>query len=110
MLSSAKPALKNAMLNQLLTNCFFEEIKLLPNALYLPLGKGVEEVLLDAVNKGLLKEDQLLAGLPHPSGANAERIKYFLGEKPKELLSIKTNAGKIDLAKERLINKVAAFI
>jgi hypothetical protein len=49
----------------------------------------------------------VLAGLPHPSGANAERISYFLGRKSKEALSSKTNATKIDEAKLVLLKQLA---
>lgn len=42
-------------------------------------------------------------GMPHPSGANAERIAYFLGRKPKAALSAKTNADTIDAMKSQLL-------
>jgi hypothetical protein len=59
--------------------------------------------------KGLLKAEQLLDGLPHPSGANAERISYFLGGKPREKLSSKTNAAVLDAAKARLLAKLVTL-
>ncbi|CAB3804771.1 hypothetical protein [Pararobbsia alpina] len=31
--------------------------------------------------RGLIPAGRILHGLPHPSGANAERIAYFLGRK-----------------------------
>ena len=37
--------------------------------------------------------------MPHPSGANAERISYFLGRKPRERLSAKTDPHKLDGAR-----------
>ena len=37
--------------------------------------------------------------MPHPSDSNAERIAYFLGRKPREALSNKTNPDKYDQAK-----------
>ena len=33
------------------------------------------------VYQGLMPAAQMLSGLPHPSGANSERIQYFLGRK-----------------------------
>jgi hypothetical protein len=48
----------------------------------------------------------VLNGLPHPSGANAERIAYFLGKKAKESLSVKTNPATLDSAKCKLIFKM----
>jgi hypothetical protein len=47
--------------------------------------------------------------LPHPSGANAERIAYFLGRKAKGDLSAKTSPGKLDEAKAQLIKRVLAL-
>ena len=41
--------------------------------------------------QGVIQRNQILAGMPHPSGANAERIAFFLGEKAKKDLSAKTN-------------------
>jgi len=50
-----------------------------------------------------------LHGLPHPSGANAERINFFLGKKEKEHLSSRTNGDKITRAKEELLEKVSSL-
>ncbi|WP_303045736.1 hypothetical protein [Turicimonas muris] len=44
----------------------------------------------------------MLPQIPHPSGANAERIAYFLGKKKKEDLSAKTNPDKIDTEKHEI--------
>jgi hypothetical protein len=85
-----------------------EEIRLLgPQCLYVPLGPKVTEVFKHLQAKGLLKPEQLLDGLPHPSGANAERISYFIGAKPREQLSSKTNPALLDDAKARIIAKLA---
>lgn len=46
---------------------------------------------------------RILDGLPHPSGANAERISYFLGKKAREVLSHKTNPKKIDDGRRRAL-------
>jgi hypothetical protein len=45
--------------------------------------------------------------LPHPSGANAERIAYFLGNKARESLSIKTNPDLLDQAKVKILEKLS---
>lgn len=85
-----------------------EEIKTLgPQCLYVPLGPKVTEVFQHLQGKGLLKAEQLLDGLPHPSGANAERISYFLGGKPREELSKQTNPAVLDSAKARLLANLA---
>ena len=47
--------------------------------------------------------------MTHPSGANAERIAYFLGKKSRSALSVKTNADKLDQAREAMIGKVSAL-
>lgn len=83
-----------------------EEMESLPMAYWLPLGKEPTAVMEHFIAQGVLDEGQVLAGLPHPSGANAERIAYFLGRKPREALSPKTNADALDRAREGLQMKL----
>jgi hypothetical protein len=85
-----------------------EEIRTLSQqCLYVPLGPKVTEVFQHLQAKGLLNAEQILDGLPHPSGANAERISFFLGRKPREKLSRQTNPAMLDAAKARLLAKLA---
>ncbi|MGE8654863.1 MAG: hypothetical protein ACN6NV_14175 [Acinetobacter gandensis] len=105
---SAPSMLKNDFLKQHIYDYFIPMVLQLPNALYIPLGKGVDEVLNYISNLGYLKQEQILSGLPHPSGANAERIKYFLGEKPRHLLSTQTNADQININKEQILQRLRA--
>jgi len=100
----ATPFLKNQLING-----FGAECQALPNAIYVPLGPKVTEAMQYLVKEGLLKADNVIDGLPHPSGANAERISYFLQKKSKEALSVKTNADKLDTARILAINKVKAL-
>ncbi|EJM34321.1 hypothetical protein PMI26_05809 [Pseudomonas sp. GM33] len=87
-----------------------EEVRTLgPQCLYIPLGPKVTEVFQHLQARGLLKAEQILDGLPHPSGANAERISYFLGSKTREKLSSKTNPTVLDAAKTRLLAKLATL-
>ena len=72
-----------------------------PNAVLLPLGPKVQHYL-EKVVKGTQFENRLLPELPHPSGANAERIAYFLGRKNKETLSSRTNPEKLDNSKKNI--------
>ncbi|MFT5760418.1 MAG: hypothetical protein ACI9LM_005204 [Alteromonadaceae bacterium] len=109
-ISTAKGAMRSEYLSEIVRTYLVEEVEKLENAIWIPLGQGVEEVLLHLASEGLLNKRQILVGLPHPSGANAERIKYFLGTKPKELLSKKTNAEKIDLARNRLLQQIEYLI
>ena len=53
------------------------ELKQLPNALIVPLGKAVEDALTLI---GFDESPRLLKGFPHPSGANGHRTKRFRSE------------------------------
>ncbi len=86
-----------------------EEAAALPNAIWVPLGGHAEAGLTHLAEAGRLDPARILTGLPHPSGANAERIAYFLGRKPRAALSSKTNAERIDAARERLQRQVAGL-
>ncbi len=74
-----------------------------------PLGDKVAEALHFLADQGMRPRDRVLDGLPHPSGANAERIAYFLGRKNRNDLSTKTNPEKIDRARESMLRRVAAL-
>jgi hypothetical protein len=87
---------------------FSTELDALPDALWVPLGKEPCAVLQDFVRQGRLRAGQVLDGLPHPSGANAERIAYFLGTKPREALSAKTDAVALDARRTTLCARIAA--
>ncbi len=85
------------------------EVKRLANAVWIPLGTHAEAAMLQMASDGTIERNRVLSGLPHPSGANAERIAYFLGRKPKEQLSSKTNAASLDHALSRLREQVASL-
>ncbi len=106
-ISSANKGLNTPLLKSMIDNCLTDEFEQLPkSAFYLPMGQGVDKILLYLCEKGILSRSQLLIGMPHPSGANAERIAYFLGSKTQAELSDKTNPDKIDEAKQRLLKQV----
>ncbi|MDO6838938.1 hypothetical protein Q4602_05630 [Paraglaciecola chathamensis] len=106
-ISSANKGLSNPLLKSMVDHCLADEFKKLPkSAFYLPMGQGVDKILLYLCERGILSRSQLLIGMPHPSGANAERIAYFLGSKTKNELSNKTNPDKIDEAKQQLLTQV----
>ena len=107
---STPAMLKNELLKQHIDDYFIPMVQQLPNAIYIPLGKGVDEVLNYVSSLGYLNDQQILAGLPHPSGANAERIKYFLGEKPRNQLSRQTNPEQIDSAKSQIFLKLSKLL
>ena len=104
---SSPNMLKNVFLKQHIDAYFLPEISQMnSNVVYIPLGKSVSEVLYFLSSLGYLSQNQILDGFPHPSGANAERIQYFLNLKTKDQLSNKTNPEKIDQAKQQLIEKL----
>jgi hypothetical protein len=97
------------ILREMLTRCLGEEAETLPHAVWVPLGPKATEGLLWLTQHGLLSPERVLMGLPHPSGANAERIAYFLGRKERALLSVKTSPDSIDTARSLLSAQVAAL-
>jgi hypothetical protein len=107
--SGAPAPLSHPILRKMVDTHLAEEAKALPRAIWVPLGGHAEAGLKHLSDAGLLDPARVLAGLPHPSGANAERIAYFLGRKPRAALSSKTNPDRIDAARERLQRQVAAL-
>ena len=89
---------------------FAQEAAQLPDALYIPMGASVAEGLDWLASEGVIRRERILHGLPHPSGANAERVAYFLGRKTRETLSAKTNADQLDAARDRLLAQMAGLI
>ena len=88
---------------------FAAECRALPRALFVPLGPAALWACQRQVTAGGLREAQVLQGLPHPSGANAERIAYFLGRKPRHLLSSKTQPDRLDAGREMALRSVAGW-
>lgn len=85
------------------------ELSQFKDAVIVPLGPKVAGGLEFLARQGLLDQRRLLSGLPHPSGANAERIACFLGDKPPELASTKTNAAALITARETIMARVSAL-
>ena len=108
--SGSPPMARHGFLRELVLRWFAEEARLLPDALYVPMGGSVGEALDWLAAEGVIRSDRILHGLPHPSGANAERVAYFLGRKDKAALSSKTNGAQIDAAREGLLQQMAALL
>jgi hypothetical protein len=101
--------LTTPLLQEQLLAWFGAEALQLRDAVFVPLGPKVSLALSWLAGRGLLDEARILHGLPHPSGANAERIAYFLGRKEKSALSSRTNGSQIDADRLALRAKMAAL-
>jgi len=104
--SGTPDMVRTSVLRSTLEDYTGKELAKLPNALIVPLGPKVSAAMLHLADCGLIDADRVLTGLPHPSGANAERIAYFLGKKTAAQCSSKTNPATIDAAKAQLIKRV----
>lgn len=74
---SSPKIMENEVLYNYVKKYFYKEANVLSNALFIPLGKSVEEILLQMIKENLLKKEQCLLGFPHPSGANGHRKRQF---------------------------------
>jgi hypothetical protein len=83
--------LTTPILKQMVETHLAEEARALPDALWLPLGPKADAAVRHLARTGVLEQKRILSGMPHPSGANAERVAVFLGRKAPELASVKTN-------------------
>ena len=77
------------------------------DTIIIPLGPKVDEVLQYLAKEKIIAQEQILTGLPHPSGANGERIAYFCEEKARDDLSTRTNADRLDSARENIRSKLS---
>lgn len=78
------------------------ELATMPKALLVPLGPKVAGALHHLADQGIIDAGRILDGLPHPSGANAERIACFLGTKPINLASSRTNGAALVMMRDTL--------
>jgi hypothetical protein len=99
--------LRTPLLKSMIDTCLADEARRLSKAIWLPLGPQPARALDYLCSRSLLDRGQVLDGLPHPSGANAERIAYFTGRKTRASLSSKTNPDTLDAALKRLRRQVA---
>jgi hypothetical protein len=104
--SGSPSILSTPFLREMSERWLAEEVRALPEAWWIPLGKEATAVLAEMAERHRLDPDRILDGLPHPSPANAERIAYFLGTKSRDRLSAKTLPEPIDRAKRDLLAKV----
>lgn len=104
--SGAPDMLRTPPLREQLLSGFALEMAALPNAVFVPLGAKVAAAAEFAAREAGVDQARVLSGLPHPSGANAERIAFFLGRKPREALSAKTNPDKLSAARADIENRI----
>ena len=107
--SGSPSILANPMLRRMSEQWLGAEIDALGTAIWVPVGKEPTAVLQHFVSIGRLCAAQVLDGLPHPSGANAERIAYFLGTKSRDTLSTKTNPDVLDARLHALRQRISAL-
>jgi len=106
---AAPNMLTTPLLQEQMLAYFAREIAPLRHAVLVPLGPKVGLALDWLAARGALDGERILHGIPHPSGANAERIAYFLGRKPREALSSRTNGARIDADRAALRARLAAL-
>ena len=86
--------IKSEFLMKYVYENFIEELKKLGDVLIIPLGKAVEEVLDELVKDNIIKNNQILKGFPHPSGANGHRL-VQLKENKDNMINIINNKFKL---------------
>ncbi len=69
--------MENELLYGLLKKYFYPEASCLSDALMIPLGNCVGEILQQMIREKAIREEQCLLGFPHPSGANGHRKRQF---------------------------------
>ena len=85
------------------------EFRQLTSALLIPLGDAVSRALHHLADLGHVRRDCILSGLPHPSGANAERVACFIGTKRPELASSRTDGYGLVASRLRLADVVSGL-
>ncbi len=77
------PALtKHPLLRKMLEELLIPELRAMPSALIVPLGKAVAAALAWLEAQGLVSLEHCLHGFPHPSGANGHRARQFERARP----------------------------
>ena len=107
--SGAPSMISTPLLRKHLFEWLGSEMAALPNAVFVPLGPKVAEAVEAVARHKGLSTARILSGLPHPSGANAERIAFFLGRKKREDLSTKVNASRLLACRASLLTKVGTW-
>ncbi len=107
--SGAPDILRTPLLRSHLLRWFVPEFTALQKAVFVPLGPKVAIAVEAAAAEAGVDRNRILTGLPHPSGANAERIAFFLGRKARGDLSSQVAPDKILAARTALVGRLAGF-
>lgn len=106
---SSPKMIASSLLRDQLMRFTAKELASLPDALVLPLGPAATDACRFLAKHGSLDSSRIVEGVPHPSGANGERIAYFLEHKDRASLSKKTNPDKIDEGREAALQTVSQW-
>lgn len=101
--------LRHPLLRRQLTEHFGRAAAKWRDAVFVPLGDKAGQALNYLADQGMLEHRRVLSGLPHPSGANNERIAYFLNKKRRQDLSVKVDPDKLDAARIKLVDRIEAL-
>lgn len=104
--SGTPDMVRTPKLREWLTKWTGAELAQLNACLLVPLGPKVAAGLRFLAAQGVIDQAKILDGMPHPSGANQERIACFLGDKPADQCSAKTNSLALAAARSELVGKV----
>ena len=107
--SGTPDIVRTAKLREWLVDWTGKELAQLNDCLIVPLGPKVAAAMHYLAAQGLIDAAQIMDGMPHPSGANQERIACFLGDKPADQCSVKTNPAVLASALSGLVEKVERF-
>jgi hypothetical protein len=69
--------LTHPLLKRYVDEDFCAEMKMIPKAFIIPMGKAVSAALEHLVSQGAISGDRCCFGFPHPSGANVHRKDQF---------------------------------
>jgi hypothetical protein len=106
----APPIFSTRILREHVMAGFGADAPKIHHAIFVPLGRVASKAVELVAKDASLDRNRVLAGMPHPSGANAERISFFLGRKPREELSRKVRPEPLIAARAELKAKIAKLI
>jgi hypothetical protein len=73
---------RSTLLTHYVNTFLIPELRAVPDALIVPLGKSTEECVWPLVNESTLEQRRCLLGFPHPSGANVGRLSQLRANAP----------------------------